>query len=222
MALRVWPKESITALDAQNRLRSSFLDAVKAYIAENNPSNKLTSIVDVGCSVGISTFYLADAFPQTKTIYGLDLSPYFLAVAKLRQASSDWFTGNFKNSNLNRISWVHGKAESTSFQNNQLDLVTVSFMFHELPQQPSLDILSELYRITKKGGVIALTDNNPRSPVIQNLPPVLFTLMKSTEPWSDEYYAFDLEEALAKCGFKNIVTKSTDPRHRTVMAMKPL
>lgn len=31
------------------------------------------------------------------------------------------------------------------------------------------------------------------SATIQNLPPAIFTLMKSTEPWSDEYYSYDLE-----------------------------
>lgn len=34
------------------------------------------------------------------------------------------------------------------------------------------------------GGVFGLTDNDPESPVIRGLPPVLFTLMKSTEPWA--------------------------------------
>jgi hypothetical protein len=36
-----------------------------------------------------------------------------------------------------------------------------------------------------------------RSKVIQNLPPVIFTLMKSTEPHSDVYYTFDVEVKLA-------------------------
>jgi ubiquinone/menaquinone biosynthesis C-methylase UbiE len=84
-------------------------------------------------------------------------------------------------------------------------LVAASFMFHELPQAPSDAILREMYRLTVPGGVVAITDNNPRSPVIQGLPPALFTLMKSTEPWSDEYYTYDLEAALTQvnggCGW---------------------
>lgn len=99
-------------------------------------------------------------------------------------------------------------------------LVSAAFMFHELPQEPSDVILRELFRILAPGGVIAITDNNPQSPVIQNLPPAIFTLMKSTEPWSDEYYSYDVEAALAKIGFKNVVTIPTDPRHRTILAMK--
>ena len=55
-----------------------------------------------------------------------------------------------------------------------------------------------------------------RSAVIQNLPPVLFTLMKSTEPWSDEYYVLDLEEVMRDAGLQDVVTVASDPRHRTV------
>lgn len=41
-------------------------------------------ILDVGCSVGVSTRWLAGAFPDAD-IVGADLSPYFLAVAELRE-----------------------------------------------------------------------------------------------------------------------------------------
>lgn len=54
------------------------------------------------------------------------------------------------------------------------------------------NILRECYRLLKPNGVLAITDNNPKSKVIQGLPPVLFTLMKSTEPWTDEYYLFEV------------------------------
>jgi hypothetical protein len=64
-------------------------------------------------------------------------------------------------------------------------------------------------------------DNNPKSEVIQNLPPALFILMKSTEPWSDEYYTFDVEETLKEVGFDYKITLPSDPRHRTIIALKP-
>ena len=56
--------------------------------------------------------------------------------------------------------------------------------------------MTEAARILKPGGVFVMTDNNPKSPVIQNPPPALFTLMKSTEPHSNEYYTIDIEEML--------------------------
>jgi hypothetical protein len=55
-----------------------------------------------------------------------------------------------------------------------------------------------------------------RSKTIQNLPPVIFSLMKSTEPWSDEYYSFDLEEGMRAAGFQDVLTTEADHRHRVV------
>ena len=51
--------------------------------------------------------------------------------------------------------------------------------------------------------------------------PVLFTLMRSTEPFLDEYYLNDLEATLREAGFVNVQTILTDPRHRTVTATVP-
>jgi ubiquinone/menaquinone biosynthesis C-methylase UbiE len=216
MALRVWPEESLTALEAQNRLRYSFLDAVEEYLGPCSPQR----IVDVGCSVGVSTLYVADKFPKAKSIIGYDLSPYFLSVALKRQQEE--ITAS--NSNYGRISYVHGNIEDPPASwttSDKFDLTTASFMFHELPAEPTEKILAKMVEITKAGGVVALTDNNPRSEVIRNLPPAIFTLMKSTEPHSDEYYQFGLERALARLGCTDIKTIPTDPRHRTILARVP-
>ena len=73
------------------------------------------------------------------------------------------------------------------------------------------------------GVVIYLPTQNKsycRSKTIQSLPPYLFTLMKSTEPWSDEYYQMDVEEAVRQAGFKHVVTQESDHRHRAVLGIK--
>ena len=219
MALRVWPKEDLTALEAQNRLRSSFLNAVEAYLGPSAcPPER---ILDIGCSVGVSTFYLSDKFPNAKSIVGFDLSPYFLSVAIKRQQEE---LQKNENSNYARIEYKHGNIEeppSAWSSTEKFDLTSASFMFHELPAEPILKILAQMVSITQSGGVIAITDNNPRSEVIMNLPPAIFTLMKSTEPHSDEYYKFGIEKALASCGCTDIKTIATDPRHRTILARVP-
>ena len=60
-----------------------------------------------------------------------------------------------------------------------------------------------------------------RSETIQNLPPALFTLMKSTEPHSDLYYPMDIEHAMRDAGFTQVVTLEADHRHRAVLGMHP-
>ena len=203
MALRVWPQEELTWKEAQHRLRSSF----HQVLAKHGPS-QVNRILDIGCSVGVSTLALSQFYPQATTI-GLDLSPHMLSVAKLRDTQGEI------------TEWRHAKAEATNFEDKSFDLVTLQFVIHELPRQATVEIFQEVYRILNSGGCIALVDNNPKSPVIQNLPPALFTLMKSTEPWSDDYYTFDVETALQDTGFETVTTVASDPRHRTITARKP-
>ncbi len=209
MGLRVWKGEDLTWQEAQQRLRHSFYRVLEQY----TPTT-ITKVLDLGCSVGISTLELHRYFCQRQNTpintIGLDLSPYMLAVAKTTDTNEE-------------ISqWLHGLGESTKLEGNSLDLVTLQFVIHELPRQATKEIFQEVLRILKPGGVIGIVDNNPASAVIQNLPPVLFTLMKSTEPWSDDYYTFDVEAALQEVGFDYQTTVASDPRHRAIVATKPL
>ncbi len=207
MALRVWPDEVLTWQAAQDRLRSSFHEV----LAQHGPSS-VHDILDIGCSVGISTRAIHDYYAQkqggsVRTV-GLDLSPHMLAVAKVKDEGG-------------RISqWIHAKAEDTGLTDSSFELVTMQFVIHELPRHITEAIFKEAYRLLRPGGCLAMVDNNPQSPVIQNLPPVLFTLMKSTEPWSDDYYTFDVEAALIRSGFEPVVTIASDPRHRTLVGRK--
>lgn len=208
MGLRIWPDEDLSWLEAQERLRSSFHNILGDYSPDS-----VRDILDIGCSVGISTQALHNYYQQTQETsirtVGLDLSPYMLSVAKMRDTQG-------------KISqWKHAKAEETGFPDNSFDVVTLQFVIHELPRIATKNIFKEALRILRSQGCLAIVDNNPKSAVIQNLPPVLFTLMKSTEPWSDDYYTFDVETALSECGFDYQITLESDRRHRTIIAIKP-
>ncbi|PKI42758.1 hypothetical protein CRG98_036886 [Punica granatum] len=61
----------------------------------------------------------------------------------------------------------------------------------------------------------------PNSKVLQELSPVLFTLLKSTEPFLDEYYLINLEETVRETGFVNVTSALSDARHRTLTATVP-
>jgi SAM-dependent methyltransferase len=207
MALRVWRDEKLTWEEAQERLRSSFYSIVDRY----SPS-LVTDILDMGCSVGISTLslhrYYAQRQERSIRTVGLDLSPYMLSVAKIADEKQE-------------ISeWIHALAEDTGLLDNSFDLITLQFVIHELPRYATKQIFQEALRLLRKGGILAIVDNNPASPTIQDLPPALFVLMKSTEPWSDDYYTFDIESALQEVGFQHETTVASDPRHRTIIARK--
>lgn len=222
MAMRVWKnEEGLHPLTAQERLRGNAFEQVREYLGDVS----VRSILDIGCSSGVSTRYLANAFPEASEVVGLDLSPYFLSVALLRQQHQQEESPVYieKNMSSDNIRYVHGNAEymaGSLFPGESFEMISCQFMLHELPPEPTRKIMEECMKLLKPGGVLFLVDNDPKSEVIQNLPPAIFTLMKSTEPHSDEYYAWDQEQCLKDAGFVNVQTTPCDPRHRLIMARK--
>lgn len=100
----IWPD---AGAEGDSRLRQSYHDVLKSQIV-----SQPRDILDLGCSVGMSAFALQQAYPQAK-ITGLDLSPYFLAVA------------NYRSQQCNaQINWIHAAAESTGLPSGSFDLVS--------------------------------------------------------------------------------------------------
>ncbi|KAJ4849269.1 hypothetical protein Tsubulata_018526 [Turnera subulata] len=208
---RAIPNASSTK-EANEIVRQNWLSAVEQHLQQYSGNVMVGDILDIGCSVGVSTRGLADKFPSAR-VTGLDLSPYFLSVAQFKEKK--------RSPRTNAIRWIHANGEDTGLPSDSFDLVSIAYVFHECPERAIIGILREAFRVLRPGGTLAVTDQAPKSKVIQELSPVLFTLMKSTEPFLDEYYQTDLEGRMKEAGFVNIETSLTDPRHRTVTATVP-
>ncbi len=197
---RIWKD---AGAEGDSRLRQSYHDVLKAQLP-TVPND----IADLGCSVGMSTFALQKTFPNAK-ITGVDLSPYFLAIADYQTQRSG---------SQNPPTWVHAAAESTGLPSASFDLVSACLMFHELPQGAAIEIFHEARRLLRPGGHLAIMDMNPKSEIYAKMPPYILTLLKSTEPYMDDYFSFDLEGAIAQAGFTQPTLTCNTPRHRTIVA----
>jgi ubiquinone/menaquinone biosynthesis C-methylase UbiE len=198
---RIWPNGGA---EGDARLRQSYHDILKAQIG-TAPQD----IVDLGCSVGMSTFALQALYPEAK-ITGVDLSPYFLAVAQYRSLS------RYQGKTI--PTWLHALAESTGLPSASVDLVSACLLFHELPQTAAVQIIREAKRLLRPGGYLALMDMNPKSDIYAQMPPYILTLLKSTEPYMDDYFSFDLAQAIAQAGFTEPTLTCNTPRHRVLLA----
>ena len=211
MALRVWPEADHSPVQAQKRLRDAIHNAVEPLL-----TGPLQRVVDLGCSVGVSTLALThwlnrradqNGLPRPEVI-GLDLSPDMLAVAKVRDA------GGLV------AEWRHAAAEDTALQAGSLDLISLQFVCHELPQQATHAVLAEAARLLRPGGALVMVDQDPTSSVLQKLPAAVATLLKSTEPYIEDYFRLDMPLALEHAGFQHLQVSACDPRHRVIACLR--
>ena len=61
-------------------------------------------------------------------------------------------------------------------------------------------------------------DMNPQAPDFQKMPPYILTLLKSTEPYLDQYFALNIEQELVNAGFQTPTVSAVSPRHRAIIA----
>uniref|UniRef100_A0A453PHM9 Methyltransferase type 11 domain-containing protein n=1 Tax=Aegilops tauschii subsp. strangulata TaxID=200361 RepID=A0A453PHM9_AEGTS len=70
--------EATSIEEANQIVRGNWMNAIEEHHLKYSGENcQINDILDIGCSVGVSTRYLAERFPSAKAV-GLDLSPYFL------------------------------------------------------------------------------------------------------------------------------------------------
>jgi len=200
----IWPE---AGAEGDAKLRASYHEVIKSQIA-SSPQD----IVDLGCSVGMSTFALGEVYPEAK-MTGVELSPYFLAVAQYRSQQKQAELSNQKTP-----TWVHAAAEATGLPAAAFDLVSICLVCHELPQKATREIFREARRLLRVGGHLTIMDMNPQSEVYAKMPPYILTLLKSTEPYLDQYFGLDIEQALVDSGFAKPTITCNTLRHRTIVA----
>mgnify|MGYP001411591850 CR=1 FL=1 len=196
MAVNYW--KGTDPIVTENWLRYNVTNNIKNYGLVFNDN---FSILDVGCSVGISTEFLYKGFPFSQNISGIDLSPYFLSTAVYRSNELNY-----------PINYFHKNAEDTGFSSESYDLIVCNFILHEVPMIPTKKILNEMFRLLKPNGVLAVVDLDPKR-VRDNL--IVSTFRKwafeVTEPHIYEYYKSDMKEWLIQVGLKNVDKIDNDP-----------
>lgn len=162
-------------------------------------------ILDLGCGTGSTTLLLKEQFPQAE-VFGLDLSPYMLAMAesKARDAGLE-------------INWQHGQAEATEYADASFDVVTASLLFHETPAAIAGSILQEAFRLLVPGGQFIAFDGHQKT-----LRQTQWLRDIFEEPYIDDYAAGNLDAWLGAAGFIAVETEDLWFLHQVSWAWKPL
>ena len=177
----------------------------------------------------MSTRRLAQNYPDAARITGIDLSPYFcrvgtrlleLAPVASIEEGGPWVSRIEPD---DRIEYIVGDAARTGLPSASVDVVNLMFVAHELPHQVTLDVLEEAQRILKNGGQLWFSEMDFETPGLagQRANPLLFSLIRSTEPYLDDYADHQQQffDCLQKRFAHTVVTPPTG-RHFAIVATK--
>lgn len=173
-----------------------FAQEIKDFVDKFLGKEKL-KILDIGCGPGYLLLEIAKLMPNSQLI-GVDLSEDMLHIAMEK----------FKEKSINSIAFREGPAESIPIDNAHSDVVVCLNSLHDF--NDAEETLSEIYRITKKGGIIILKDKNgayPKWKVVLGFIPLLcrsglkrtVKYFKSNEIWLDPD---EIEKFMEGLGFK--------------------
>jgi demethylmenaquinone methyltransferase/2-methoxy-6-polyprenyl-1,4-benzoquinol methylase len=100
-------------------------------------------ILDVACGTGEQSIAIAKAGAD---VFGIDIATGMLSVAR-RKIRPEY-----------KLVFEELDASHLPFHDDSFDASTVSLALHDMPKDMAVAILWEMCRVTKSGGVIAITD----------------------------------------------------------------
>lgn len=211
----------------EDAFRDSF-DRSLSYLDAKLPAQGV--IIDFGCGTGVSTRRLARQWTLAKNIIGIDLSPYFIQVGrnllelqpKSFEEGGNWVTTIYPDSRIDlRVGDI---TNNVDIPDCFADVVSLQFVLHELPLSASKAVIDEAVRVLKPGGQLWICEMDFDSPAYaaQRANALLFSLLRATEPYLDEYAdgMAELRRIIAE-KFASVKIKAATGRHYALIATKP-
>ena len=114
---------------------------------------------------------------------------------------------------------------ATGLPSGSIDVVSLSLVIHELPPAATRQVAAEALRLLRPGGQLWVTEMDFETAAFVKLRanPLLFSLIRSTEPYLDVYadYMPTLPAELSELGFSTVRLAAATGRHFALVATKP-
>ncbi len=170
-------------------MRRQALVPISEYM--NDRDQRDVSLLDIACGTGRFMREVKRNWPRAG-VTALDLSPDYLA--KTKRALSKW----------GRARFVNAPAERMPLEKASQDIVTATYLFHELPPKVRRQVADEIARVLKPGGMFILvdalqTDDHPSFNSLLEFFPVAFH-----EPYFSTYLEEDFEALFERAGLNPV------------------
>ena len=144
-------------------------------------------ILDVACGTGRTLAQIAEALPGQQ-YFGVDLSPFYLAEARSTLAS------------VPEVSLVVENAEQLPFRDGYFDVVTSTYLLHELPRRARRRAIAEMARVLAPGGRLVLEDSAQLAEASDLAAFLESFASQMHEPYYRDYVQDDLAQLVAEAG----------------------
>jgi ubiquinone/menaquinone biosynthesis C-methylase UbiE len=187
-------------------MRRQIIPPISRFVAAAGGASRLR-LLDVACGTGRTLHQLARAHP-TMRLHGVDLSPAYIRAARGRLADVPELTLAVEN------------AEALPWADATFDVVTSVYLFHELPRNARRNVVRELLRVVKPGGLVVIEDSAQLSEsaalarVLRDFP------REFHEPFYADYLEDDLAALMTEVG---LIVETTEPHlvAKVVVARRP-
>lgn len=167
------------------------LHQMVAGLTEVPKDGPVKRILDIGCSIGQATTALKLRFPDAE-IEGLDVALPLVRYGHKRALDLGI-----------DVTFIQALAEDTGLETGAYDAILAHILFHEVPIAVTPQVVAEVARLLRPGGVFTIIDapRRNRVPVPQRIW-MQFDAELNCEPYSPDFVTCDFEGMLAANGFE--------------------
>jgi ubiquinone/menaquinone biosynthesis C-methylase UbiE len=149
-------------------------------------------VLDVACGTGHLLKMLGAALPTEAKLFGIDLSPHYIARAReVLPRDLD-------------VSLVCDNAERLPFLDSSFDVATSVYLLHEVPAEVRARVLGEMARVVRPGGLLVVADSIQLADAKELEREILAFPSRFHEPYYMSYVKDDLAARVAGAGLRVI------------------
>jgi ubiquinone/menaquinone biosynthesis C-methylase UbiE len=161
---------------------------VRLARARNASSARPLRLLDVGCGTGHLLKMLGAALPTEAKLFGIDLSPHYIARAReVLPRDLD-------------VSLVCDDAEKLPFLDASFDAVTSIYLLHEVPADVRARMLREMARVVRPSGLVVVADSVQLVDAPELEREILAFPARFHEPYYTSYVKDDLAKRVSEAG----------------------
>ena len=166
-------------------MRRQIIPPITRFVRDGEQATRL---LDVGCGTGRTLHQIARTHPSMR-LWGVDLSPAYVKVARRLLAD------------LPEVALAVENAEALPFADGAFDVVTSVYVFHELPRNARRNVVREMHRVLRPGGLVVIEDSAQVSESAEIASALREFPREFHEPFYADYLADDLAAVLSEAGF---------------------